>query len=497
MRPTNLILLTLSIFIIGAQAQDATNKVRVLTLQDCIQMALEHNLDLQIERINPRLSLYDIDIAYAGWDPNFSISGRHNFNLNGGGVDPATKLPLSAAISDQNSFSSSVGGLTPIGTTYSLFGSVQESYGRIGPGPFDNSSGVVGINLTQPLLKNFWFDGTRLNIAVSQNRLKYSELGLRLRVMTIATSVEMAYYDLIFAQENVKVQQQALQLAEQLLQDNKKKVEVGALAPLDEKQAESQLAATRSDLISAVQTLGTQQNNLKNMLTDRYAAWYGIDIQPAEKLVAVPENFDLMESWRVGMSQRPELLQSKLDLERQGIQLKYYRNQLFPELDLTGTYGHNGTGREFNGPLDDYGNGNRPQYSYGAVLSIPLGNKAARSRYKQGKLDVEQALLSLKKIEQNALVDIQNSIGDAAGNFQKVQATHEARLYAEAALDAEQKKLENGKSTSFQVLQLQRDLTARRSEEIRALADYNKSLSQIALKQGTTLERRNVSMNGK
>ena len=497
MRPTNLFLLTLSIFITGAQAQDAPNKVRMLTLQDCVQLALEHNLDLQIERINPRLAFYDIDIAFAGWDPNFSISGRHNFNLNGGGVDPSTKLPLSAAISDQNSFSSSLGGLTPIGTTYSLFGNVQESYGQIGRGPFDNSSGVVGINLAQPLLKNFWFDGTRLNIAVSKNRLKYSELGLRQRVMTIATSVEQAYYDLIFAQENVKVQQQALQLAEQLLQDNKKKVEVGALAPLDEKQAQSQLAANRSDLISALQTLGTQQNNLKNMLTDNYAAWYGIDIQPAEKLVAVPENFDLMESWRVGLSQRPDLLQSKLDLERQGIQLKYYRNQLFPELDLTGTYGHNGTGREFNGPLDDYANGNRPQYSYGAVLSIPLSNKAARSRYKQGKLDVELAILSLKKIEQNALVDIQNAIGDARGNFQKVQSTHEARLYAEAALEAEQKKLENGKSTSFQVLQLQRDLTARRSDEIRALADYNKSLSQIALKQGTTLERRNVSVNGK
>lgn len=498
MRPTNLILLTLStlsVFISGAQAQDGTNKVRMVTLQDCIQLAVEHNLDLQIERINPRLSLYDIDIALAGWDPNFTISGRHNFNLNGGGVDPTTKLPLPAAISDQNSFSSSLGGLTPIGTTYSLFGNVQESYGRIGAGPFDNSSGVAGINLTQPLLKNFWFDGTRLNIAVSKNRFKYSELTLRQRVMNIVNSVELAYYDLIYDQENVKVQQQALQLAERLLQDNKKKVEVGALAPLDEKQAESQLAANNSDLISAQQTLRTQQNNLKSMLTDNYMAWYGIDLQPVEKLVAVPENLDLMEGWRVGMAQRPDLLQSKLDLERQGIQLKYYRNQLFPELDLTGTYGHNGTGREFSGPLDDYGNGNRPQYSYGAVLSIPLSNKAARSRYKQGKLDLEQALLALKRVEQNALVDIQNAFGDVRGSFQRVHSTHEARLYAEAALEAEQKKLDNGKSTSFQVLQLQRDLTARRSDEIRALADYNKSLAQIALKEGATLERRNVSVN--
>ena len=496
MRPTTLILLLLAGMTAGAQAQNANPKIRVMTLPDCIQLALAHNLDLQIERIIPRLSLYDVDIAFAGWDPNFTVSGRHSFNLTGGSID-ANKLVTPPSISDQNSFSSGLSGLTPIGGTYNLSGNLQESYGRAGLTRFDNSSGAAVLSLSQPLLKNFWIDNTRLNIAVTKNRLQYSELGLRQRMMSVVTAVENAYYDLIFSQESVKVQQNALQLAERLLQDNKKKVEVGALAPLDEKQAQSQLAATRSDLILAQQALATQQNTLKNLLTDTYVAWYGTDIQPAEKLIAVPENYDLMESWRIGMTQRPDLMQSKLDLERAGIQLKYVHNQVFPELDLTGSYGHNGTGREFNGPLDDYGNGNRPQYSYGAILTIPLSNKAARSRYKQGKLEVEQSLLTLKKIEQTALVDIQNAIGDSRGNFQRVQATHEARIYAEAALDAEQKKLDNGKSTPFQVLQLQRDLTARSSDEIRALADYNKSLSQIALKQGTTLERRNVSVNGK
>ena len=131
MRPTTLILLLLAGMTAGAQTQNANPKIRVMTLPDCIQLALAHNLDLQIERIIPRLSLYDVDIAFAGWDPNFTVSGRHSFNLTGGSID-ANKLVTPPSISDQNSFSSGLSGLTPIGGTYNLSGNIQESYGRAG-----------------------------------------------------------------------------------------------------------------------------------------------------------------------------------------------------------------------------------------------------------------------------------------------------------------------------------------------------------------------------
>ena len=480
-------------------AQSNSVPTRSLSLDESIQMALEHNLDLQIERYNPRLSLYSLRAAYAGYDPLFSVSGQHDFSLSGGGLDPITKLPSPASSSDDDSFRSSItGGLLPWGTTYSVSGNIQETYGQTPGGPFDNTRGAVSTTLSQPLLKNFWIDGTRLNISIAKNRLTYSEQGLRKRIMDTVQFVERAYYDLIAARENVKVQQQALGLADRLLSENKRRVEVGALAPLDEKQAASQVAARRADLQTAQQQLAVAQNALKSLMSDKYQELHDTDLDPTESLAAPIQIFNVQDSWGKGMSLRPDLLQVKLDLERQGIQLRYDKNQLYPQLDLFGTYGHSAGGAsvvEFNQGFDQLRQGNQPFYTYGARLSIPLGNVGARNAYKSSKVTLEQILLALKKTEQGILVEIDNAVIAARTSYERVGSTREARLYAEAALDAEQKKLENGKSTSFVVLQLQRDLTAARSAEIGALADYNKSLADLAHSEGSTLERRKVDVN--
>ncbi len=479
-------------------AQSNSVPIRSLSLDESIQTALAHNLDLQIERYNPRLSLYGLRAAYAGYDPLFSVSGQHDSSLSGGGRDPVTQLVSPPSISDDDSFRSGItGGLLPWGTTYSVSGNIQEAYGTTPGGPFDNTRGAVSTTLSQPLLKNFWIDGTRLNISIAKNRLTYSEQGLRKRIMDTIQLVERAYYDLIAARENVKVQEQALRLADRLLSENKRRVEVGALAPLDEKQAASQVAARRADLQTAQQQLAVAQNTLKSLMSDKYQELHDTDLDPTESLAAPIQIFNLQDSWGKGMSLRPDLLQVKLDLERQGIQLRYDKNQLYPQLDLFGTYGHSagGVAREFSDGFDQLRQGNQPFYTYGARLSVPLGNVGARNAYKSSKVTLEQILLALKKTEQGILVEIDNAVIAARTSYERVGSTREARLYAEAALEAEQKKLENGKSTSFVVLQLQRDLTAARSAEIGALADYNKSLADLAHSEGSTLERRKVDVN--
>jgi len=195
------------------------------------------------------------------------------------------------------------------------------------------------------------------------------------------------------------------------------------------------------------------------------------------------------------MSQRPDLLQSRVDLERQQIVLRYDRNQLFPQLDLIGSYGHLASSREFSGALGQFKDGSSPFYSYGATITLPLSNRAARQNYKIDKAQQRQLLLRLKKFEQSIMVEIEDAVKLAQTNFERVDATKQASLYAQAALEAEQKKLENGKSTSFNVLFLQRDLTQARSAEIQALTDYNRALSQLSLKEGSTLERNGLKVD--
>jgi outer membrane protein TolC len=314
--------------------------------------------------------------------------------------------------------------------------------------------------------------------------------------MTTVTSVENAYFNLIYAADSVVVQQKALELAERLLAENKKRVEVGAMAPLDEKQAEAEVASRRADLLTAQRAYLDQQNALKNLVTDDYGSWHGTRIEPAAKLDASPYVPNLTDSWARGLTMRPDIEQFRVDLERQDITIRYQKNQLYPQLDLVGTYGYQAGGvAEFSDAITQISDRDNPFYSIGAQFSIPLGgNRATRNNLRAARTTKAQAVLELKKLEQNVMVEIDNAVGQVRTSFQKVEATRQARIYAQAALEAEQKKLENGKSTSFQVLQLQRDLVSAASSEIRALADYNIARALLALAEGSTLERSGIAL---
>ncbi len=495
----------LSVFFLALAARAQTNmaagttntNARGMSLKDCIQEALQHNLDVQIQRYNPQISLYNLNAAYGGYDPTFNISGQHEFNVSPGGFT-ATEMPIPSTTSKSDSFNSGIGGSLPWGLQYDFTGNISDRRFTSSTNFTETSSGSIGVSLTQPLLKNFWIDTTRLNIRVAKNRLKNSEQGLRGQIITSVTAVENAYYELIYALENVEVQQEALELAQTQLDQDNQRVQIGTLAVLSVQQDESQVAQSQANLIAAQFTLVSDQNTLKSLLADtNYSQWHDTDIQPLERLTAPVQTFNLQDSWRKGMTGRPDLLQAQLNVEQQGIELKFYRNQLFPELDLIGTYGFNGASTEFNNTFGQFKEGNYPFYSYGAQMTVPLSNVGPRNQYKSTRATLQQVTLQLKQFEQNVLVEIDNAVKQAESNYQSVQATKQARIYAEAALDAEQKTYAVGKATTFEVLQYQNSLTAARSQEIRALANYNEALSNLAAQEGSTLERNNINLEAK
>jgi len=205
----------------------------------------------------------------------------------------------------------------------------------------------------------------------------------------------------------------------------------------------------------------------------------------------------LQDSWGKGMTLRPDLLQAQLTLEQQGIQLKFDRNQFYPSLDLIGSYGYNGAGTVYNDVFSQYANQSSPFWSYGAQMNIPLSNVSARNTLKSDKVTEKQDLLKLKELEQNILVEIDNAVKEAQSDFESVDATRQARIYAEAALDAEQKTYAVGKATTFEVLQYQNNLTTARGQEIRALANYEEALSNLAQQEGSTLQRRSLDLEVK
>jgi outer membrane protein TolC len=490
---------------------------RWMSLQDCIAIALEHNFTIQIARYNPQIARYNLWGAYGVYDPNFSASVDHVYNLSPGGVD-AQGRPFVGSLSESDNLQAGLQGMLPWGTTYNLGGSandqtVTRSISLISTNgiefstntmrtPFETTSASAGaLSLSQPLLRNFWIDSDRLTIFLDKKELQKSEADFRDTLMTTITQVETAYLRLIQANENVVVQQKALELAEQTLAENNKKVQVGAMAPLEAQQAEAQAAAARATMLKVQSDAGTQQRVLKALLSDDYTnTWFNVIIQPKDKLTAIPQEFDLQESWRKALAvggSPVRLQQLRLTLEENDAQVRLQRNQLFPELDLTGRYGYSGSGKEYSDALGEVQRGDAPFWSIGAQVSIPLSRTAARNSLRAAKATRDQQKLTLKSQEQNTLITIENDIANIRNDYESVHATHEARLYAEAALGAEQKKYENGKSTLFDILGLQAKLTQARFDEVTALAAYNVDIATFSFDEGSTFDRLQIKLAAK
>jgi outer membrane protein TolC len=518
---------------IAASAQTGSPEIRKLSLDDCIAIALQHNFDVQITRYEPQKARFSLAGSYGVYDPTFSLTGEHQYSLSPGGIDSQGRAFGGTEV-DADVFSANLSGLLPWGTVYNLGGNTSDRTGTrpavtINPSspilvtnqffdpvanapvvllstnfatintrtPFETTdANAAALSLTQPLLKNFWIDAPRYAIYASKRNVKVTESSFRSQVMITMTDVEQAYFNLVFAEDFVTVQEEALKLARQSLDETKKRVSVGALAQLDEKQSEAQAASSEAALLAAQADRDTAQRVLKNLLSDDYTNnWAQASIVPTDRMLAMPQQFNLQESWRKGMAQSPQLINLRLNVDVAKYNVKLTRNQLLPELDVVGSYGYTASGKEYSDAFGQIGDRSFPYWSVGGQVSVPLSRTSARSNFKSAKASEEQLGLQLKQAEQALLILIENDIASARANFELVDATHLATRYAEEALQAEQKKLENGKSTSFEVLSLQSKLTTARANEIRALADYNIRLALLALHEGSTLERHRVNLN--
>jgi outer membrane protein TolC len=475
-----------------------TNAVRLLPLSECVTAAVEHNFDVKIERQNVAIARHQLGRAYGEFDPRVRMQATRGNTLTPAGFDEENRRFL-ATETEQDQIFGGIDGLLPTGLQYDLTtrltdssGEAPDAYGMLQP--FDNTRGGAGIELRQPLLKNFWIDEARVTIQVNRKQLRISELALRTQLMTVIGQVEAAFYDLLLARESVKVQLEALALAERLVAANRERIRQGVMAALDEKQAESQASAQRSLLLSAQRAVGLQENVVKSLLSDHFADWQDISIQPVGELGAAAPRVQRNESWERGLSMRPDLLQAREEVARRGVIAKFTRNQLFPQLDAVGSYGHSASDAEFSGAFEQIRHGSSPFHSYGLEMTVPLTRKFERESHQISRREREKAELQLRQLEQDVLLQIDDAVKVVEVNYERVGTTKQAREFAEIALQAEQTKMENGRSTSFIVLQLQRDLTTSRSEEIRALAEYNKALSQLALREGTMLARHKIEL---
>jgi outer membrane protein len=492
------------------QTEGSTNRQEKISLQECIRLALLHNRQLQVQRYNPDIARLTLGASYAAYDPMFTSGYRHTHEVASGTIDPVTLERVLPYNAQSQLADVGISGALPFGLSYDLSTTYDNTYGSRAGGPFDNYSASAGAKVTQHLLKDFWTDQTRTSIQVNKHNLKITELGVDYLVMDIITQVEKAYYELIYARDYVKVQEKLLEVRQRFYDETRQKILIGKLAALDEKLAQSQVAKVQADLIGAHNRVALAENQLKGLLGDDFVSSVDRRMAPADALVVVPETFDLGASWRQGLAQRRDLAQLRQDVQKADLDVKYRYNQLWPALDMVAGYGLRGsdqiaTGQADNGGLvihdpsaagayGDIRSRNNPNDLLGVIFSVPLSRKGDRENYRASKTRKAQAEVVVKQREEVVLREIDDAVKTARTSLQRITATRQATEYAQAALEAEEKKLAAGVSTAYVVLQLQGELAAAAVDELRAKADYNIAVAQLHFVEGSVLERNQIQI---
>lgn len=482
-----------------------TNATFSISIRDCITRALQNNFEIRIQRLNPSIQSWGITLAQGAFDPVLSASAEYTDSVlpsqNGfssistNGTVFTTNLTMTGSAARTLTLSPSVG----VGGTFASGARYDLSASPVGRAPSlrDNFvySGEAAFSVAQPLLKNFGFDVNTAQIRIARKGQQIAIHNFINQVITSISTVESAYYELVFSIEDQKAKLDDLTLAKQLLDETRRKVQIGVSSPLDVTTAESGVASREEAVILADRTIKDNENALKLLISQNVMEFRNVSFVPVDYPVVETVVTDVDRSIRVAMQKRPDYLAAINNLERQNIQIKFSRNQLWPELDVNGSYGLNGVGGSFDDWNDSVASRNYPVWAAGVSLTFPLGNRQARANYQSARLTADQLLLQLKQLEQQIVVGVDNAAGHVETNLKSVDAAVVARRLAEESYQAERTKLQAGTSTTLNVLTQESALADARSREIRARASYSESLVALAQAEGTTLERHNIVLN--
>ncbi|MFH2107692.1 MAG: TolC family protein [Chrysiogenia bacterium] len=504
----NILIIILFALVLTLPNLSQDQDIKSLSLDEVIEQALKNNLDLQIEMSNPEISQALLDKNAAIFIPTLTLDLSR-----GSTTTPSSSIFTGADIerADSGILSFTISQRLLLGGSLNIVldnsrNSTNSVYSNINP----RYNSQLRFSLVQPLLKNFGLTATKRNIYIARNNKDMSLFALKQQVINLIYQAEEAYWNLVYSHQNLEVKEKSLQLAKDLLKQNEIQVKVGVSAPMDILTAQAEVASRESESLQARSQIQTYEENLRRILN---ISQMREAIVPQDKPLFSPLQVDFNQFLLEALEKRPDIEQVRLDLKSKNIDVRYFRNQLLPNLQLTASYyakGLSGTpqdvdfsllptdsvisdiGGNLNDSLRDvlknlYGN-----YSFGLQLSVPLFNTSARADLVQARLNLEQSMLLLKKTESTIYSEVKQIIMDLETTAKIVEANRISRELADQKLVAEQKKLAVGLSTNYLVLQYQRDFSNAQIAELKSLIDYNLALSRVNKVLGTTLEKHQI-----
>lgn len=470
-----------------------------LTSDEAVRMALENNLGLQAGRLGPQISTLGVAQARAAWKPSVFAN-----TLNRSSTNAPTDFTSGNVATITNEGFNSTGGIGQNlrwgGGNYSLSMSGSRATTSSFNAAFNPSlASNLNASYTQPLLRDFKIDSFRQQLLQAQKQEEIADLQLRQQITQTARVVRNAYYDLVGAIAGLEVAKQSRELAQQQLKNNQTKVEVGTLAPIDITEAEAEVSRTEERVIVQEGLIQSLEDRLRTLVMNpTQPDFWTVRLEPTEQPALTPKIVDVDAAIANALANRTDLARARKDLDTTDISISFLRNQKLPSVDVIANYGVVGnagtinefdleapifpppvlgsTQRSFLSALRDVFANNFRTWSVQVQMSYPLGTSAAEAGLAANRLARQQQTTGIRELEMQVTQSVREAGRQVNTSLKRVEATSRAREFAQRRLEAEEKRMTVGLSTTFQLFQAQRDLTLAKQSELDAILSYNRAL---------------------
>ena len=478
----------------AVEGQQGRERLR-LTLQECVQLALQNNRDILVTEFEPQKAEADVFSARGEFDPLFSVTASYIRATQQ--LSPEYRLfsGVSSTEAYRTMSNTAVSGKLHWGTMYDVTLDVSKEE-TTWNSFIEEWSGNLTLTVAQPLLRGRRPSVNTARIRIAKQGEEAAEHQLRLAVMTTVAQVVKAYWDLAGATEAVKVSSEALANAERLLAISKKRLEIGTAAAIEVLQAKAGVAVRQSDLISARARVADAEDVLKHLLDMRDDGIFSAkQIIPVDRPAVGNLNIEdlaksdeaLRQSIVLALENRPEIHLALIEIENAKIQLAQAEDGMLPAVDLTGSVSQGGRDRYASELFKDIRLRSDNGYTVGFRASVPIGNRAARGLHERGQLALRQAEQRLEKTKQELMLKVRMAARAVSTSQILVESNRQSRALQETNVVAEEKRLRLGVTTSYRVLEIQKDLTAAQTQELQAQVAYQKALVELRLAEGALL----------
>lgn len=464
-----------------------------LSLNECLVSALKNNSEILVKEIEPQLRGDDVKIANAFFEPSLTA----DFSAAGNTEESNSTVGPSVTKTQDINFNAALSGRLVSGTDYRLdfFNNRSDSNALLQR--FDPSyTTEPKLTLTQHLLKNFGVSVNRADIVVAQNNQLQSQETFKNTVMEILTRTAVAYHDCILQQKNYEISRLSLERAQDLFEANTIRYEKGIVSSVDLLETEAAVASRKKTLLLGEASVKKADDELKFVtnLVDDPRIW-NADVELTDGIRFKPRSVNLIASLEEAFMFRPDYQAAMIDLKNRDIKIQVAKNSLLPTVDLIGSFGLNGLGKEYQDAVKNV-NSEYSDWSVGLKFILPWGG-GERAKYDQTKLEKAQALIAFKRLEQSILLDVRDKVRETKVQFRQVKAARIAQEKETQNYQAQKERYVAGYISTHDLLDYQDALAQAETGYVKALIDYAVSLINLDKAKGTTLVKYNVILEEK